>query len=371
MPIVGRRLGESGKARRGRAQTSDAGWPGDTLWRSFKKRIDWLVGGTPPAAAPHPLPPKCSMRAEAGAGPVSRFEGALAGVATNASVASAPLAALYTKYAGELLVLRRPARSLCLALRAADRSFCASDDIESEITYMRVREAKPRNVLELAPRAGYSSFFILAAQLATRLTTGAPLGVVHSYDLEDVFHRGNLTTALRRVQTSLVSSLASGIGSSAGQEPPYSLHAAHQLHIGDARPTLPARLDAGGGTPFFGYLFFDAAHTGTFGAWIGAALLRRQAALAPAGTPASIHDVFHNFLPSEEGEAAFGAVPTADAAGARLRASAFSAAKCRIGTKAWRQLLETRERAFRGFSKSTLTAMHAGVTANPTIYMTV
>jgi len=132
-----------------------------------------------------------------------------------------------------------------------------------------------RKVLELSPRAGYSSFFLLAAQRAT-----GQGGVVHSYDLEDVLQRANLSAALRRLPYTPFGT-PSGLRASE-----------HWLHVGDARLTLPERLDAGGGAPSFGYLFFDSAHTGPFGAWIGSELLLRQAALAPRGTPASIHDVF-------------------------------------------------------------------------------
>ena len=36
----------------------------------------------------------------------------------------------YRRYAKELAALRKPARALCAALRAKDRSFCSTDDIE-------------------------------------------------------------------------------------------------------------------------------------------------------------------------------------------------------------------------------------------------
>ena len=164
----------------------------------------------PALVPPVALPPACSLRRSAGAGPVSSIEGQFSGVATNRSLPIAVLSRLYHKYATELARLRKPAQVLCAELRASDKSFCASDDIESEITYMRVREAAPAAVLELAPRAGYSTFFLLAAQRAT----GAG-GVVHSYDLENVLQRGNLTAALQLFGH-------------------FEFEAAHVLHVGDA-----------------------------------------------------------------------------------------------------------------------------------------
>jgi hypothetical protein len=310
---------------------------------------------------PVKLPKACRLREQAGAGDVSRDEGPFAGVATNDSLSLVQLSRLYGKYAGELDRLRAPARSLCATLRATDRSFCASDDVESEITYMRVREAAPARVLELAPRAGYSTFFLLAAQHATGRG-----GIVHSYDLEAVFRRADVSSALRQ--------------SFAGSSLPFSrLGDKHELHVGDAQLTLPARLDAGGGRPFFGYLFLDAAHTGPFGAWIGTELLVRQARLVPRGTPASIHDVFHNFLPSEEGHAALRAVR--DTLGAeseawrRLRATAFTAGKCRVGEAGWQALVRARRRALSdhaGRARPPAAAyMHMGATNNPTVFFDV
>ena len=152
------------------------------------------------------------------------------------------------------------------------------------------------------------------------------------------------------------------------------------MHVGDARQTLPSFLDAGGGTPRFGYLFFDAEHTHAFGDWIGRELLRKQAALAgapPGGTPSSIHDVFHNWRPSEEGYAAFAAMrdggEATAAAWKRMRATTFTAAKCRLGLRSWRGLLLARKRAMRhvmGAGASAL-AMHPSATSNPTVFFYV
>ena len=194
--------------------------------------------------APVHLSSSCRLCERVGAGPVSREEGPFSGVATNETLQLRELTRLYRKYGAELAGLRAPARDLCAALRSQDRSFCASDDVESEITYMRVREASPAKVLELSPRAGYSSFFLLAAQRAT-----GQGGLVHSYDLEDVLQRANLSAALRRLPYTPFGT-PSGLRASE-----------HWLHVGDARLTLPERLDAGGGAPSFGYLFFDSAHT--------------------------------------------------------------------------------------------------------------
>ena len=61
----------------------------------------------------------------------------------------------------------------------------------------------------------------------------------------------------------------------------------------------------------------------------------------------------------------------------RLRASAFTAAKCRVGDVAWRGLLRARRRALLASSGQSrkpqqLGIMHAGrATNNPTVFFTI
>ena len=104
------------------------------------------------------------------------------------------------------------------------------------------------------------------------------------------------------------------------------------------------------------------------------------AAHAPAAPPCLGAD---NYLPSEEGFAvrrgtgARQASDTAALAWRRLRASAFTAAKCRVGDVSWRGLLRARRRALLASSGQSrkpqqLGIMHAGrATNNPTVFFTI
>lgn len=264
------------------------------------------------------------------------------------------LSRLYEQYGVELAALHEPARNLCSTLRAADWTFCSTDDVEAEITYMRVREAKPKHILELAPRAGYSTFFLLAAVRAN----GA--GLVHSYDLEDLIQRKALLTAL-------------------GEDSEQLLGRVHRMEVGDARDVFPLAMAAnapvhGRGErsdgPFFDYIFLDADHSAAFGQWLGQAILTRQAALqvhSTRRTPVSIHDAFHNYLPSSEAVSALLELPPS--ATANVKRTLFSAAKCRIGRHNWQQLLKVRARACAACTSSL--PMHGSATNNPSIFFEI
>mmetsp|Transcript_34360 Transcript_34360/g.75164 ORF Transcript_34360/g.75164 Transcript_34360/m.75164 type:complete len:359 (-) Transcript_34360:156-1232(-) len=104
----------------------------------------------------------------------------------------------YIKYKDELNAVRTDITKWCAKIGS-----CISTYIEMEITYMRIRETKPRVMVEACPNHGFSTRWILAALNAN----GA--GHLHSFDvmkqpagLEDVanavagvtwtFHQGNL-----------------------------------------------------------------------------------------------------------------------------------------------------------------------------------
>ena len=285
----------------------------------------WLLKSASKNSAPYLLPRGCSTRGSVGAGPVADSDGATTGLHANMTLEVQRLERLYRRYAHELKALQAPARTLCSSLRAADRSFCSTDDVEAELTYMRVREALPAHILELAPRAGYSTFFLLAALLANRPSAG----LVHSFDLEDLIQRPMLLRALGQLTAPNTSSAF--------------FKSAHRLVVGDAKELLPPRMGRQG-SPFFDYLFLDADHSGQFGTWLGHAVLRRQAVLqAGTGrrTPVSMHDVYHNYLPSAEAHNAFEQLPASALTAAR--GSLFTAAKCRLGTKGWRALSRARK----------------------------
>ena len=268
------------------------------------------------------------------------------------------LARLYRRYTHELKALQAPARALCSSLRAADRSFCSTDDVEAELTYMRVREARPAHILELAPRAGYSTFFLLAALLANRPSPG----LVHSFDLEDLIQRPLLLRALGE----LTAPNSSGRRHVGARRSNAFFLSTHRLVVGDAKELLPPLMGSQG-SPFFDYLFLDADHSGNFGTWLGHAVLRRQAVLqAGTGrrTPVSMHDVYHNYLPSAEAHNAFEQLPASALTAAR--GSLFTAAKCRLGTKGWRALSRARKVYIHGLLRKA-PYMHVA-SNNPTLF---
>jgi predicted O-methyltransferase YrrM len=123
------------------------------------------------------------------------------------------------------------------------------DDIESEITYLLLRDASPRTVVEIGADRGWSTSWMLHA-----LRDNAA-GHLYSYDLYDYSARA------------VPGELAAGRWT---------------LVPGDATAALdrlPAAIDL---------LFIDAAHTPEFAHWYLAKVLPRLS----RGTPVAIHDIF-------------------------------------------------------------------------------
>jgi predicted O-methyltransferase YrrM len=135
--------------------------------------------------------------------------------------------------------------------------FPAFDDLEAEITYLLLRDKRPKTVLEISPNAGWSTTWILSALR----DNGS--GQLWSYDLYD--------TSMRFVPKAL---------------------ARGRWHFvqGDAKETIQA-------APHFEYLFLDSDHSAEFAEWYCQVLLP----LAQRGTVVGIHDVYHSAIPSEEG----------------------------------------------------------------------
>lgn len=134
------------------------------------------------------------------------------------------------------------------------------DDIEAELTYLRLRECRPESVVELGALDGWSTTWILKALR----DNGS--GHLHSFDLIDKAPR-NVPAGLADGRWTFVP--------------------------GDVRDTahaFPAEID---------YLFVDAAHTARFARWYLVGVFPR---LRP-GAPVSVHDVFHHSrpLPGSEG----------------------------------------------------------------------
>lgn len=122
------------------------------------------------------------------------------------------------------------------------------DDIEAEITYLRLRERQPRTVVEIGSSGGWSTTWIL------RALRDNGMGMLHSYDIV-AYALGNVPAEL-----------ATG---------------RWRFTAGDVRQAdLPSSID---------YLFMDCDHSQEFAEWY----LRHLLPLLPPGTPLSIHDIFH------------------------------------------------------------------------------
>lgn len=159
--------------------------------------------------------------------------------------------ALYRTHRNDLAAVIEQQRRF----RAATPSMTPQlDDLEAEITYLLLREARPAQVMELGTFHGWSTTWILSA---LRDNGG---GQLHSFDRVD------------HVVRNVPAGLADGRWTF--------------VH-GDVREQLTeVPRDAG-------YLFVDAAHSAGFGRWY----IEHLFPLVPAGIPVSVHDVFHTRRP--------------------------------------------------------------------------
>ncbi|MEE1830341.1 class I SAM-dependent methyltransferase [Streptomyces sp. SP17KL33] len=135
------------------------------------------------------------------------------------------------------------------------------DDMEAEITYLLLREARPETVVEIGTFHGWSTTWIL------RALRDNGTGHLHSYDIVD--------HVVREVPDSL----------STGR---------WTFTQGDARQNLE-KIPASTAD----FLFIDAAHSASFARWY----LRELFPQLRAGIPVCVHDVFHGrrALPFTEG----------------------------------------------------------------------
>jgi predicted O-methyltransferase YrrM len=124
------------------------------------------------------------------------------------------------------------------------------DDVEAELTYLALRDHRPDTVMELGTFQGWSTTWILSALR----DNGS--GHLHSFDRVD--------TVLRTVSAELAADRWTFVA-------------------GDVAANLAAV------PPDIGYLFVDADHGRRFARWYLAHLFP----LVAAGTPVSVHDVFH------------------------------------------------------------------------------
>lgn len=107
-------------------------------------------------------------------------------------------------------------------------------DRESELLYIVIREVRPNTVVEISPRHGYSTNFILAALAANEH------GTLHSFEIEESVCGVPIEDVIR--------------GNQLASNPQERL----VLHIGDART---------GDVPAADVLFIDGAHEDHFAAW--------------------------------------------------------------------------------------------------------
>ena len=128
------------------------------------------------------------------------------------------------------------------------------DDIEAEITYLLIREYKPKTIVEISPCAGWSTSWILNA---LKDNSGSHL---YSYDLID---------------------------DSSKMVPPSLSDGSWTFFKCDIRGNLdklPQKID---------YLFIDSDHSADFAYWYIHNLFPRL----EKGVPISVHDVFHKADP--------------------------------------------------------------------------
>ncbi|MGE0615973.1 MAG: class I SAM-dependent methyltransferase [Bacteriovoracia bacterium] len=124
------------------------------------------------------------------------------------------------------------------------------DDIEAELTYLWLRESRPRTVVEISPCGGWSSTWILHALADNRQ------GELYSFDMIDASER-NVPRELAQGRRHFF------LG-----------------RVQDNLDHLPTEID---------YAFIDSDHSAKFAHWYIENIFSR---LKP-GTPVSVHDVFH------------------------------------------------------------------------------
>lgn len=166
---------------------------------------------------------------------------------------------LYREYAGELAAVGKQQREYTESTKGTMEP--QLDDLEAEITYLLLRASKPAAVVELGTFHGWSASWILSALR----DNGS--GHLHSFDIIDNVVR-NVPQELAEGRWTFVK--------------------------GDIKETI-AQVPAD-----TGYLFVDADHSSRFAHWY----LENLFPLVSAGTPVSVHDVFHfrTPLPLHEGK---------------------------------------------------------------------
>ena len=136
----------------------------------------------------------------------------------------------------------------------------ALDDMEAELSYLRLRDTRPGRVLEMSPNCGYSSFWLLSA------LRDNGVGELHSFDLVDCSQR--MFEAVP-VATRLMAQVA------------------WNLTVGDVKQTILT-------TERYDYLFIDSAHDAAFTAWYLQAIVQPHFEQSDNARPLhmQVHDVY-------------------------------------------------------------------------------
>lgn len=157
------------------------------------------------------------------------------------------LVALYDKYSKDLECVRAAQTEFYIEGKKSELrpQLC---DIEAELTYLRIREFKPINIVEFSPGTGWSTSWILSA------LRDNGIGMLYSYDLCD--------TSKKMINHDLA-------------------EGRWELVIGDVREYIsnfPENVE---------YFFIDSAHTAEFAKWYIGNIFNSY----PEGTKISVHDI--------------------------------------------------------------------------------
>jgi len=164
---------------------------------------------------------------------------------------------LYRTHADALGAARDAQRALLSTNRGGLRP--KLDDVEAELTYLLVRDTKPARIAEIGTFHGWSTSWLL------RALADNGQGHLDSYDIVD--------HVLRTMPRDL-------------SDNRWAFHGGDVRAVTDLRPST------------IDYLFIDALHTARFARWYVAHLLEKLR----AGTPVSVHDVYHRGRAGRFGE---------------------------------------------------------------------
>lgn len=165
---------------------------------------------------------------------------------------------LYLHYGNDLLEARSYLADLVASQDPNDKMRTQFDDLDAEVMYLLIRDTLSETVVEISPRDGWSSLWILKA--------------LHDNDKGRLFGKGRLLSYdLLDTSTRFI---------------PDELAEYRSLVVGDVREQpeqLPDKID---------FLLMDSAHNGRFARWYVANVIPR----VKDGAPIIIHDIQQHFI---------------------------------------------------------------------------